>query len=553
MNGATLSDALSVHALSDALTAAAYYSIPLSLLVFVRRRKTQGFHRVFVCFILFILLCGTGHLLHIANYLFPTAAVRAADETVRVFTAIVSAATAVLLWRMVPSALRIPTVSELEAANKEILHLAHHDPLTGLANRKLFDMRIDRALADAKAEGRRLSVFFMDLDRFKAINDTYGHDVGDELLKAAAERISRCVRSDDTISRFGGDEFIVLLEHADKAETERVARMLLASFGDPFHIGGHEIRCTPSVGISVFPDDGDAASILIKRADQAMYKAKEKGKFNFQFFTEAMGKQYTNDLIVENELRRAIQDGQLTLHYQPQWNVRRRRVESVEALVRWNHPSKGLVPPNDFVPLAEATGLILPLGQWVLDEACRQAKTWNDRGFDIAVAVNVSNLQLITDAFVDTVESALGTSGLEARRLTLELTESLAVMNMKETVAKLEKLVAQGVSVSVDDFGTGYSSLSYLSALPIRELKIDKVFIDEIYEGPKREIVSAITSIAHSMNIRVIAEGVEDERQFDIVRALGIDVAQGYYVGAPAKAEEVEMRLALFDRPLVPN
>lgn len=434
-------------------------------------------------------------------------------------------------------------ITERKKQEEEIKHLAYHDTLTGLPNRVSFTEELGEAITNSRDQ-QELAVMFIDLDRFKVINDTYGHDQGDLLLKQVSNRLLSCVRSQDTVSRQGGDEFVLLLKDITHKETEQVAAKIIQTLSYPFILDGNEIQSTPSIGISLYPSDAADTKTLIKYADLAMYKAKEKGKFNFQFFSQELSELTTRKLLLENDLRKALEQEQLEVWYQPQLDLKTNKIVSMEALLRWHHPQKDWISPADFIPLAEETGLILPLGEWVLNAATKQAKTWIDKGLELSVSVNLSNRQLILEDIVDTVKKSLRNNKLDPKYLCLEITESLAIMNMRDTISKLKELRDFGIDISLDDFGQGYSSLSYLNILPIKELKIDKAFIQEItIEETKKEIVNSIKNIAQKLDMRVVAEGVEDVEQFQMVRLLGLDLVQGYYLSRPIPANEVEAKV----------
>ncbi|MBM7649785.1 diguanylate cyclase (GGDEF)-like protein [Bacillus ectoiniformans] len=532
-----------VHTISDFLTSIAYFSIPITMFVFVKKRKSFEFRWMFICFILFITLCGITHLMHILTYFYPIKPVFILEDIFKVLTAAISVITAVLLWKIIPNLLLIPSPSELEKANKEILHLAHHDTLTGLVNRNYFNLMIEQHLAKAKENQSSLAVVFIDLDRIKIINDTYGHGVGDLLLKQVSNRLVENVREQDIVSRQGGDEFILLLPEITYDDTKVLMRNIIQSMSPSFMLDGNRVHCTPSIGVSFFPADGLDAETLIKYADLAMYKAKEKGRNNYQFFTQEMNEEISSKLKLENELRRALEEDQLKVYYQPLLDVKTNRIVSTEALLRWYHPKKGSISPAEFIPLAEETGLIGPIGEWVLFEACKQTKKWRDEGLELSISVNLSNRQLMDENIVQTVKNTLLQTELEPACLTLEITESMAITNLSDTMNKLKQLRDFGVNIALDDFGTGYSSLSYLSTLPITSVKIDKSFIADINNRMKKEIVKSISNIAQSIGLKVVAEGVEKDQQFYIVRSLGIEMMQGYHLSKPLPANEVEVKL----------
>ena len=423
-------------------------------------------------------------------------------------------------------------------------YLAQFDPLTGLANRSLLWDRLDHAIVRARREGGIVTLMFVDLDDFKAVNDQYGHGTGDALLKNVAERLEGTVRESDTVARLGGDEFTVVLEGQHRPEFAGiVAQSILEALAAPYRIGGREIFMTASIGIVVYPLDGDLVDDLVRDADTAMYAAKEAGRNNFQFFTPELRAQTTERLKLIDSLRQALATGeQLHLVYQPKFGVEGGDLVGVEALLRWQHPEYGLVPPSRFIPLAEETDLIIPLGTWVIEEACAQAARWRDEGLPtVPVAINVSSRQFHYGNLIQTVEAALLRFGLDPGLVELELTEGTLIEDVELARRTLERLREVGVRVSVDDFGTGYSSLSYLKQFPIDALKIDRSFIDGITENPDGAAIStAIIRMGHSLRMEVIAEGVETGEQLEVLRELGCDVAQGFLLGRPGAPEHIQ-------------
>jgi diguanylate cyclase (GGDEF)-like protein/PAS domain S-box-containing protein len=438
-------------------------------------------------------------------------------------------------------------ISEQKRVEEQIRHMAQHDALTGLPNRMLLHDRVGHAIALAQRNRRVLALLFIDLDRFKTVNDSLGHAVGDRLLKTVADRLGRCTRASDTIARIGGDEFVVLLGDLEEPEDARyVAQKVLDALSEPVTINGHELRVTPSVGICAYPHDGDDVETLMRNADTAMYHAKQMGRNNYQFFTQAMNDAAQERLLLENDLRHAVERGEFLVHFQPMLDVKTTAILGLEALVRWRHPTRGLVPPSEFVAAAEETGLIGPIGEWVLTRACTQVRAWHDAGYpQLHVSVNCSAQQFQRDGFVDAVRRILGETGLPPGCLELEVTESVIIQHSQEVIGRFQALEDMGVRISIDDFGTGYSSLSYLKRIAVHQLKIDQSFVRDIHSDPDdAAIVSAIIAIAHSLGLEVVAEGVETAEQLAFLRSLGCDAAQGYYFSRPLPPEEFERLLA---------
>ncbi len=426
-----------------------------------------------------------------------------------------------------------------------LYRLAHYDALTGLPNRLLLLDRLSQAMSQAAHSERLVAVMLFDLDRFKTINDTLGHAVGDQLLCRLGERLTACVREGDTVARLGGDEFIVMLPNLRCVpDAAAVAQKILDALHLPFPVEGREVFVTPSIGIALYPFH-EGVEALLQCADRAMYHAKEHGGNRYEFCTAEMNDRNPQRLSLESELRRAVKRGELELHYQPQVDVANGRIVGVEALLRWRHPEFGLVPPGEFIPLAVETGQILPIGEWVLRNACAQAKAWQEAELPpLRMAVNVCVRQFLQQGFTESVGRVLEDTGLDSRWLELELTESTLMQNTQATVAVLNDLNAMGVRLSVDDFGTGYSSLAYLKRFPIDTLKIDGSFVCDITTDPNdAAIVKAIIAMAHSLDMRVVAEAVETEQQLAFLREHRCHEVQGYLVGRPLPAAELEARL----------
>jgi diguanylate cyclase (GGDEF)-like protein/PAS domain S-box-containing protein len=433
-------------------------------------------------------------------------------------------------------------ITELKRSEARISYLATRDPLTELPNRLLFNDRLDQGVISARRAGDALGVLFIDLDRFKNINDSLGHHVGDLLLKEVAQRMSACIRSGDTLARLGGDEFVIALEQLHRAEdATQIAAKIVQALSRPIEVGGHALNTSCSIGISIFPVDADDGATLMKNADTAMYHAKEKGRNNFQFFSPDMNVRAVERHHLEVSLRQALERNEFTLLYQPQVAMDTGAVVGAEALIRWQHPERGLIAPGGFVGVAEETGLIEPIGRWVLREACAQAQRWHALGAGpMRVAVNISARQLLEPReFLRYVQQVLDETGLDPRNLELEMTESLLLQNVEDNVAMFRKLGRIGVHIAVDDFGTGYSSLAYLKQLPINNLKIDRTFVRDIESDPEdAAIITAIIALAHSLKLQVTAEGVESEGQLEALRGLGCDQYQGYLKSKPVTAAE---------------
>ena len=432
-------------------------------------------------------------------------------------------------------------VSAARAIAQKMAHLAQHDFLTDLPNRVLFSDRVANAISLARRHGKQRAVLFLDLDRFKHINDSLGHAIGDKLLQSVAQRLVACVRGSDTVSRQGGDEFVVLLSEIGRAEDAALsAEKMLLALAAPHSIAEKELHVTASIGISIFPDDGQDAETLIRCADTAMYHAKDKGRNNYQFFTDDMNVRALERHFLEGSLRRALQRREFVLHYQPKINLETGAITGVEALIRWRHPERGLISPKMFVPIAEDCGLIVPIGRWVLREACRQAQTWIDAGLPpLPVAVNISAVEFQSKDFLEGVRAMLKETRLNPRYLELELTESVLMQDAEATAPALNALKSIGVRLAIDDFGTGYSSLSYLRQFPIDTLKIDQSFVREITAGSLDDtIVSAVISMGKTLKQRVVAEGIETGEQLAFLQRQHCGEGQGFHFSRPVSAEE---------------
>jgi diguanylate cyclase (GGDEF)-like protein/PAS domain S-box-containing protein len=437
-------------------------------------------------------------------------------------------------------------ITERKVAEERVQSLAYYDALTGLPNRILLRDRLSKALSTARRQNHKVALLFLDLDRFKIVNDSLGHSVGDLLLQEIARRLKSVAREEDTIARLGGDEFLIVLTNIKDIPGAAVAvERFMDAMTPEFVLQGHSFSISCSLGISIFPEHGADSETLIKNADAAMYSAKEGGRNNFQFFTADMNAQAVKRLTLENGLRAALERQELFLVYQPQMDVVTGKVTGLEALLRWQHPELGLVPPDQFIGIAENTGMILPIGEWVLRTACSQARKWQGQGLrPVRVAVNVSAVQFRQEGFCQLIRKVLHETGLAAHHLELELTESILLANADVTFSVLQELKAMGLTLAIDDFGTGYSSFSYLRQFRVSKLKIDRSFIRDVAVNPDdAAITTAIINMAKSLNLKVIAEGVENEAQMSFLRAHQCDEIQGYYFSKPLQLDEVADKL----------
>lgn len=433
-------------------------------------------------------------------------------------------------------------VSSARALSLRMSYLAQHDSLTDLPNRLLFNDRLAQAMAIGQRSSTRLGVLYLDIDRFKTINDSLGHAIGDCLLQSVAQRLRNCIRHADTVSRQGGDEFVILLSQLTHPEDAAIsAEKLLAALAVPHQIQEHTLYITVSIGVVTFPDDGLDAESLLKNADFAMYQAKESGRNCYQYFKHEMNAKALQRQSIENGLRMAIERKSFVLHYQPKFDLQSGAITSVEALVRWRHPMRGVLPPSEFISIAEESGLIVPLGKWVLHEGCRQAKEWRDAGLTpIRMAINVSAVELRGKDFVQDVRAVLQDTGFDPAYLELELTETFLLQDPKSTAAMLTTLKALGVHIALDDFGTGYSSLSYMRRFPIDSLKIDESFIrDVVSDSGSASVVQAIINMGKSLHMRVVAEGVETRDQLHFLQERACPEAQGFFLGRPVIAKHM--------------
>ncbi|MFC1837544.1 EAL domain-containing protein [Thermodesulfobacteriota bacterium] len=435
----------------------------------------------------------------------------------------------------------LSTEAQLQEHRERLYHLAHHDALTNLPNRMLLQDRLSRMMVKAKRNNTYVAILFLDLDRFKKINETLGHDVGDKLLFEVGKRLENCVRQSDTVARLGGDEFAVLLDDLrDVKFVAVVARKILQALSKPIVVQDYELYATSSIGISLFPDDGEDEDKLLRSADTALYRAKDAGKNNYQYYTPDMNTRAFEFLLLESGLRKAIDNDELVVFYQPLLNLKDNKLIGMEALLRWKHPEKGMIAPGDFIPLAEETGLIDPIGEWVLRAACTQNKLWQDAGYPpVMVSVNMSGRQFNKKSVTDDIANILEETGLKPEFLGLEITESVIMQDVKSTISKLRQLQDMGISLSIDDFGTGHSSLSYLKLFPIDNLKIDRSFVFNITsDSTDAAIAASVILLAHSMNLKVVAEGVETREQLEVLRQQGCDHVQGFLFSKPIAADE---------------
>ncbi|MDQ0230059.1 sensor domain-containing phosphodiesterase [Metabacillus malikii] len=429
-------------------------------------------------------------------------------------------------------------------AEEKINYMAYHDALTGLPNRRLFDDRVNSAIQNGLTNRHTLGLLYIDLDRFKIINDSLGHNIGDLLLKEVSKQLLGCIRSNDTFSRQGGDEFTILLHNVSKSDVSSIANRIIDILSKPFIIEGNEIFVTPSIGISLYPHDGQNKDELLRKADLAMYQAKRSGRNNFQFYDKQLDKIVQERLELENHLRKALDKEEFTLHYQPIIDLSTNKMSGVEALIRWEHPTFGMVPPNKFIPIAEETGLIVPIGEWVIRTACLQIKEWETNGFgQISVSINLSIRQFYQSNLINMMQSILNKTAINPRLLIVEITESMT-MDVESATQILHELKNLGLTIAMDDFGTGYSSFSYLKTFPIDFLKIDQSFIRDIAINLSDEnIATAILLMAHNLGLKVIAEGVELAEQLEVLKQHDCHKAQGYYFSKPLPVYELEQYL----------
>ncbi|MCG8428602.1 MAG: EAL domain-containing protein, partial [Chromatiales bacterium] len=434
-------------------------------------------------------------------------------------------------------------ISNLKEAEQKLEKLAHYDNLTGLPNRTLFYDRFDSALARSARNNTQTGLLFVDIDRFKLINDSYGHDIGDQILIDAANRITHHIRPGDTVCRLGGDEFTVILADLDRpGRVQNIARRIHSELRKPYKIGNKEIISSASIGIAIYPDDGNSVHLLLKHADTAMYHIKERGRNDIMFFDKTLNAEAEARIALEESLRSAIKSDELFLVFQPRFHITAQRILSVEALIRWRHPEKGMIPPSDFIPLAEESGMVVELGQMVLRKACERARIWNRLSeTPVPVSVNLSTRQLHDPDLLSDIQTTLNTTGLPPSLLELEITETMVIEDMDTVIEKLNAIREMGVNLSVDDFGSGYSSLIYLKRLPVSTVKIDRSFVEDVPgDADDENLIQAIISMSHTLNLNVVAEGVETLEQLEFLRNNDCDEIQGYLLAKPDSAEKVE-------------
>jgi diguanylate cyclase (GGDEF)-like protein len=471
---------------------------------------------------------------------FVSALSEASRATYQWLQAIMLAAAPALLG--LGTALSMRIIQQRKRADDQVHHIAFHDDLTSLPNRLMLNERLDRALSRHRRSGSQLAILFMDLDRFKVINDSLGHEVGDVLLRQVADRLRAQSREGDTVARMGGDEFIVLVENRDNLrDISACARRLVEKLSAPYLLGKKDCHVTLSIGISVFPCDGSDSQALLKAADVAMYRAKELGRNNYQYYLPSMNVHTLERLELESDLSHALERGEFLLHYQPKVDIATGLITGTEALLRWKHPLRGLVPPLDFISLAEETGLIVPIGEWVLATACAQNKLWQDMGLTkLGISVNLSARQFSDSTLLTKLTRIIHASGLDPSTLELEITESVVMSRGECAVEVLEQLKSIGVRIAIDDFGTGYSSLGYLKRFPIDIIKVDRSFIRDIpADSGDKKIARAIIAMAHALRLKVVAEGVENAEQLKFLRAQHCDAVQGYFLFRPLPVDEV--------------
>ncbi len=552
-----------LHVLSDAFIALAYYSIPLLLIYFIRQREDVPFKGIFILFSLFILSCGTTHAMSIWTLWNPDYWL---SGLIKAITAIISIYTALALIPTLPQALALRSPIELAVANQklqqeiikrseieqQLAHDALHDALTGLPNRTLLKERIELTIQHAKRNRDYLfALLFIDLDRFKTVNDSRGHLIGDQLLITVAKFLLQSLRDNDLVARLGGDEFVILLDGIHKVQdATQIAARILDRLAVPFDIEEQAIFISASIGIVVSSTNYDNGEDILRDADIAMYRAKEKGKACYEVFDRAMYLETLKSVELENNLRHALQRGELILHYQPIISLSSQELVGFEALIRWRHPQRGLILPSEFIAIAEDTGLIVPIGEWVLAEACQQLKVWQQKlaslppKENLKISINIASEQFKQPQFIQKLDRVLLATGLNGSCLRLEITESVLVESGGTIQNILAQIKKRKIKLSIDDFGTGYSSLSYLKRFPIDNLKIDRSFIEGLnYDEESFEIVRTIITLAKTLGMETISEGIETAEQLTELKNLGCEFGQGYLLGEPLDVQEIELML----------
>ncbi|MDR3478312.1 MAG: EAL domain-containing protein [Gammaproteobacteria bacterium] len=549
-----LSHLIALHTLSDAVMAFSCFIIATVVIYFFYKRKDVVLDSTIICLCFFIITFGVMHLVAIwtiwyADYWFL--------GFVKALAAVFSFVIAFQLVRALPWVLQLPSpimlknanikleqeIRDRELAEEKLSYLAYHDSLTGLPNRSFFHHSLDQILELNKRNPQRVVVLFIDLDRFKQVNDSFSHEMGDIILQSVAERLRECIRIGDMLARLGGDEFgLIILDIIEAKDIELISQKILEKLLTPFLINREKIFLSASIGISLSPENGETAQDLMKNADIALYQAKALGKNNFQFSNAALQSFLLEQVKLGMDLRAALEKGEFELYYQPKVELKSGRVIGLEALLRWKHPDKSLTMPSKFIPISEENGLIVPIGDWVLKTACQQSKTWLERGFPpISIAINVSARQFQKGDIIQDIINIIQELKLNPKYIEIEITEGVLMQDIAKSIVSLHKLKSFGVTVAIDDFGTGYSSFNYLKRFEVDKIKIDQSFINGlITSNNDSAIVKAIISMAHSLGIKVVAEGVETREQLDFLKIHMCDEIQGYYFGHPLPPDQIE-------------
>lgn len=549
-----LSHLMGLHGLSDIVMALSCVTIALAILFFLSKRKDILFNRTIICFCLFSFTLG---LMCLADMWTLWHGADGLLGFVKAIAAIFSFGTAIFLLLALPKALKLPSsimlrnanikleqeVRDRELAEEKLSYLAYHDSLTNLPNRSFFHHSLDQILELNRRNPERVVVLFIDLDRFKQVNESFGHEMGDIVLQNVAERLRECTRVGDVLARLGGDEFgLIILDILEAKDVELMSQKILEKLLAPFLINKEKIFLTASIGISLSPENGETAQDLMKNADIALYQAKALGKNNFQFSNAALQSFLLEQVKLGMDLRSALEKSEFELYYQPKIELKSGKVVGLEALLRWKHPDQTLTMPGKFIPLSEENGLILPIGDWVLKTACRQSKIWLDKGFPpMSIAINVSTRQFQRGDIIQDIINVIKELNLDPKYVEIEITESVLMQDIAKSIVSLHKLKSFGVTIAIDDFGTGYSSFNYLKRFDVDKIKIDQSFINGLSSSSNDSaIVKAIISMAHSLGIKVVAEGVERREQLNFLKTYLCDEIQGYYFGHPLPSEEVE-------------